>query len=60
MSTSSVKLDVFAIPRDERAKSDCDEDGGYSLVMNSFLHDGYTCSFVVPWWYYGVCCLRPG
>ena len=47
MSTSSVKLDVFAIPRDERAKSDCDEDGGYSLVMNSFLCDGYTCSIVV-------------
>ena len=47
VSTSSVKLDVFAIPRDERAKSDCDEDGGYSLVMNSFLCDGYTCSIVV-------------
>ena len=23
-----------------------DEDGGYSLMMNSFLYDGYTCSIV--------------
>ena len=47
MNISSAELDFLAISRDEGAKSDYnDEDGGYSL-MNSFRHDGYTCSIVV-------------
>ena len=48
VSTSSAELDVLAISRDEGAKSDYgDEDGGCSLMMNSLLYDGYTCSIVV-------------
>ena len=47
MSISSAELDVSAISRDEGAKSDYDEDGGYSLMMNYFLYDGCTCSSVV-------------
>ena len=48
MSISSAELDVLAISRDEGAKSDYDdEDGGYSLMMNSCLYDGYTCLIVV-------------
>ena len=48
LSISSAQLDVLAISPDEGAKSDYDdEDGGYSLMMNSFLYDGCTCSIVV-------------
>ena len=36
VSISSTDFDVLVIWRDEGAKSDYDEDGGYSL-MNSFL-----------------------
>ena len=45
MSISFAELDGLAISRDEGAQSDySDEDGGYSLMMNLFLYDGYTCS----------------
>ena len=47
MSISSVELDILAISRDEGAKSHYDEDGEYSLMMNSFLYDGYTRSIVI-------------
>ena len=47
MGISSAELDVLGISRDERATSDYDDKDGYSLMMNSRLYDGYTCSVVI-------------
>ena len=47
VNISSAELDGLDISRDEGSKSDCDDEGGGYLLMNSFLYDGYTCSIVV-------------
>ena len=53
MSISFAELDGLAISRDEGAQSDySDEDGGYSLMMNLFLYDGYTCSIEICYLWY--------